>query len=237
MVLERGPGAPYLHLHDCDAAASGWWQAESSWGHREMRNAAVSGYHLALTWVAWRVYPAQHLLLRPQGCGSSWECLVEQIAGLPEPGTHEKIQFSPVEQSREAVKTGWEGGESILFGHFTSKRPTVCVEAGDQASCKSQQLGKLGPQPRRWFYCIEQPSLLGMSSVGCAGASEAAVAWNPPPEGGHSALRLPCLVFSQLNLLPEEGREEQVGVARACLSWAWCLLNSVQPQLLLQVLS
>lgn len=30
VVLERGPGAPYLHLHDCDAAASGWWQAESS---------------------------------------------------------------------------------------------------------------------------------------------------------------------------------------------------------------
>lgn len=61
------------------------------------------------------------------------------------------------------------------------------MEAGDWVSCSSQQLGKLGPQPRRRFYCIEQPTLPGMSMLECAGVPEAAVASNPPPEGGHSA--------------------------------------------------
>lgn len=80
-------------------------------------------------------------------------------------------------------------------------------------------MGKLGAQPRRRFYCVEQPTLPGMSLLACAGVPEAAMAWNPPPEGGHSAPRLYCLVFSQANLLPEEGREEQVNMPGVCLSW------------------
>lgn len=101
------------------------------------------------------------------------------------------------------------------------------MEAGDEVGCKSQQIGRPGRQPMRRFYCLEQSRLLGKSSVGCAGAPEAAVAWNPPPEGGHSAPRLYCFVSSQSGLLPAEGRDEQVRTPGACLGWGWCLLNSV----------
>lgn len=62
--------------------------------------------------------------------------------------------------------------------------------------CRCQQLGKPGPQLKRRCYCLVQLSLPGMSSVGWAGAPDVAVALNLPPEGGHSALSLYCLVFS-----------------------------------------
>lgn len=62
------------------------------------------------------------------------------------------------------------------------------------------------------------------------------MALNPPPEGGHSALRLDCSVFAQPSLLPEEGREEQVLMPRACPSGD-DVDSALQAQLLLQVLS
>lgn len=125
-------------------------------------------------------------------------------------------------------------GSHILFGHFPGKSPAGVMVA-DWVSCKSQQLGKLGPQPVRRVDCVEQSS--GNIFGGAAGAS--GVAWHETllQRVGTLLLRLYCLVFSQSDLLPEGGREEQVHVPGACPSWGWCLLNSVQHQLLLQVLS
>lgn len=126
-------------------------------------------------------------------------------------------------------------GGRILFGRFPGKSLAVVMAAGDWVSCRSQQLGKPGPQPVRSIDFIEQSS--GNILDGAAGASGAAWHGTLPQRAGTPLLRLYCLGFSQSGLLPEEGREEQVHVPGACPSWGWCLLSSVQHQLLLQVLS
>lgn len=62
-----------------------------------------------------------------------------------------KILSGPEEQGREAIKTeaGREGNR-ILLGHFTSPKQLVLMEAGHVGSCRSQQLGKPGPPPKRF---------------------------------------------------------------------------------------
>lgn len=122
-------------------------------------------------------------------------------------------------EQRSSESRGWERGQSVLSGRFPSVKVTIFTEAGGRVSCRRQQLGKLGPQPRRRCDCIEQPTLPGMSLLGCVGVAEAAVALNPPPEGGHSAPRLYCFVFSQAPLLPEEGGEEHVYMPGVGPSW------------------
>lgn len=108
-------------------------------------------------------------------------------------------------------------GSHILFGRFPGKSPAVVMAAGDWVSCKSQQRGKLGPQPVRRVDCVEQSS--GNIFGGAAGGS--GVAWHGTllQRAGTLLLRLYCLVFSQSDLLPEGGREEQVRVPGACPSW------------------
>ena len=79
-------------------------------------------------------------------------------------------------------------GSHILFGCFPSKSPAVVVVAGEWVSCKSQQLGKPGPQPERHADCVEQSP--GNIFGGAAGASRAAWHGTLLQRAGTALLRL-----------------------------------------------
>lgn len=107
--------------------------------------------------------------------------------------------------------------ETWLKQRLGEKQPAFCSDISQSKGAHSSwRLGKLqksavweartSDQPKKRIYCLEQLSLLGTPSVGCAGAPEVPMALNPPPEGGHSALRLRYLVLSQSSLFARRKR-------------------------------
>ena len=104
---------------------------------------------------------------------------------------------------RSSVEKGFirpRGGQSHSIGMLPSRissasqSQAVVMVAGNWVSCRSQQLGKPGPQPVRSIDCVEQSS--GNILGGAAGASGAAWHGTLPQRAGTPLLPLLPRLFS-----------------------------------------